>query len=398
MKTKVCIRCKQELILDNFYINKDGKVNSYCKTCDKERKKDTKPIEPPTDLNFYKTCSCCGQKKLATEFNKHKRRKDGLSTQCKECDHIQQKQYAEKYKNNTIPKTKLCNECGIEKLASEFDFSARSFDRLSYRCKACSRKATAEYKNFVLTNRQPIPENYTKICAICKVNKPANAFYKSSYNWDGLQYTCKVCEKREERRIYNRNYGKQIITKKCKICGAEYQAARSSSDRCENCKQHTIPEEIFIQILKKHNIQYETEYRVNKLDIWCDFYLPKYKIFIDINPTATHSTINEKEVFESKPENYHINRRKQIIEEGYIYISIWDWDKPEDIILALINKTLEIKTTDEPNVYWCRNNLSSIKWGSYNKTDILDLTDREDSVKITENYAKIYDDGQTLIY
>lgn len=399
MKTKICARCKQELSLDNFYISKNGKVNSYCKICDKERKKNNKPIEPPIDLNFYKICSCCGQKRLATEFNKHKWRKDGLSTQCKNCDHIKQKQYAEKYKDNVIPKTKICNKCHIEKLASEFTFSSRNFDKLSAYCKDCNKEYTKNRQQYAEQHKMDLSENYTKICNICKTAKPASDFYKSSYNLDGLQYTCKECEKREERKIYNLNYSRQVVVKTCKICGAEYKAARSSSDRCENCKQHTIPEEIFIQILKKYDISYETEYRVNKLNIWCDFYLPDFNLFIDINPTATHSTINEKDViFKTKTENYHINRRKQIVAEGYIYISIWDWDNPEKLILAIINKTLKIKTTDEPNIYWCKNNLSSIKWGSYNKDSILDITNRENKIKIAENYAKVYDDGQTLIY
>ena len=400
MKTKICARCKQELSLDNFYISKNGKVNSYCKICDKERKKNNKPVEPPIDLDFYKTCSCCGQRKLATEFNKHKWRKDGLSTQCKECDHNQQKQYAEKYKSNKIPSTKICSMCKKEKLSSEFSYCSRNFDRLNIYCKdCCKERFTTNRQQYAEQHKIDLPENYTKICNICRIAKPASDFYKSSYNLDGLQYTCKECEKREERKIYNLNYSRQVVTKTCKICGTQYKAARSSSDRCPDCRQHTIPEEIFIQILKRYNIKYETEFRVNKQNIWCDFYLPEYNILIDINPTATHSTINEKDIiFETKTENYHINRRKQIIKEGYKYISIWDWDNPEELVLAIINKTIKIETKDKPNIFWCKNTLSSIKWGSYVKTDILDLTDREEKVKISENYAKIYDDGQTLIY
>ena len=399
MGTKVCARCKQELDLSNFYIAKSGKVNSYCKTCDKERKKNNKPVEPPIDLNFYKICSCCGQKKIASEFNKHKWRKDGLSTQCKECDHNQQKQYAEKYKSNKIPFTKICSMCKKEKLSSEFSYCSRNFDRLNIYCKSCCKEHfTTNRQQYAEQYKINLPENYTKVCNICKIIKPASDFYKSSYNLDGLQYTCKECEKREERQIYNINYGRQIITKKCKICGAEFKAARNGSDRCENCKQHTIPEEIFIQILKRYNIKYETEYRVNKLNIWCDFYLPDYKTFIDINPTVTHSTINTKDVFEIKTENYHINRRKQITNEGYRYFSLWDWDNPEKFVLAFINNNLKIEIKDKPNTYWCKNNISSIRWGSYIRTDILDLTNREEKVKLSENYAKVYDDGQTLMY
>lgn len=149
MGTKICARCKQELDLSNFYIAKNGRVNSYCKTCDRERKKNNKPTEPPTDLNFYKTCSCCGQKRLATQFNKHKWRKDGLSTQCKTCDSIKQSKYAEKYKNNSAPETKLCIKCQKLKPASDFTFSSRSIDKLSTYCKDCNKKYAEIRKQMV---------------------------------------------------------------------------------------------------------------------------------------------------------------------------------------------------------------------------------------------------------
>lgn len=398
MKTKICARCKQELTIDNFYIAKSGKINSYCKNCDKERKKNNKPIEPPKDLTFYKVCSCCGKKKLATEFNKHIRRKDGLSTQCKDCDHKLQKQYAEKYKDNKIPSTKICSMCKKEKPSSEFSYCSRNLDRLNTYCKDCCKEHfTNNRQQYAEQHKINLPENYTKICNICKTAKPASEFYKSSYNVDGLQYTCKECEKREERKIYNLNYSRQIVTKKCKICDSEYQAARSSSDRCPNCRQHTIPEEIFIQILKHYDIKYETEFRVNKQNVWCDFYLPEYNMLIDINPTATHSTLGKEGVFEAKPKDYHINRKTIAVTEGYKYISLWDWDNPEDIVKAIKENRLNVKE-NETKLFWCRNNLNSLNWGKYPK-DVYKLDNNyNESQMIAEGYLPVYDDGQTLIY
>lgn len=243
-KTKVCARCKRDLPIDNFYIGKNGKINSYCKTCEKERKKDKKPIEPPSDLNFYKICTTCGQKKLATEFSRHSRRKDGLSTECKECSSKRQKQYKERYKDNETPKTKICPLCNKEKLASEFSICNRNPDHLNSYCKSCSKQFTDNIRlKYVKQHRIDLPDNYTKVCNICHKEKPASEFYKSSYNLDGLQYTCKECEKREERKIYNRMKSREIIEKQCKICNATFKAARNGSERCENCRQHTIPEE-----------------------------------------------------------------------------------------------------------------------------------------------------------
>lgn len=392
MKTKVCVRCKKELTIDNFYIDKNGKISSYCKECEKERKKNVKPIKPPEDLNFYKVCSICGQRKLATEFSKHSRRKDGLSTECKDCSSKRQKQYKEKYKDNETPKTKICPLCNKEKPASEFGYSSRNPDHLGTYCKACHKSYYTDNRlEYVKQHKITLPDNYTKVCNICYKEKPASEFYKSSYNIDGLQYVCKECEKREERKLYNIEYGKRIITKICKICGNEYRAARYSSDRCPNCRQHTIPEEIFIQLLNKYSVKFETEYKVNDLNIWCDFYLVDYNILIDINPTSTHSIIGKEGIFEAKSKDYHINRRKQIVENGYVYVSIWDWDRPENIIKAILNNSLIIDAKDYSNVFWCKNNLSSLKWGKYNKEDIL-------SNEIKEGYLPVYDDGQTLIY
>lgn len=401
-KKKICARCKQELSIDNFYICRSGKINSYCKVCDRERKKNIKPIEPPKDLNFYKVCSCCGKKKLATEFHKHSRRKDGLSTQCKVCDSIQQASYKERYKNNLIPETKKCRMCNKIKESSEFSLHSRRSDRLSSFCKECESLITAKRPNYVKEHKLILPPGYVKICSMCKETKSPDDFYKSSYNLDGLQYVCKDCEKREERKAYNRIKSQEIIEKHCKICGSLYLAARSSSERCENCRQHTIPEQMFITILDKYGIEFSTECRVNNLSIWCDFYLPDYNMFIDISPTVTHSIIGKIGLFEPKDKDYHISRRLQIDNEGYVYINIWDWDNPIHIIEAILNKTLKIKKQDTPNIFWCRHSLKSFNWGNYDKQAILlsNLPSSEEQEKqlLKEGWLPVYDDGQILLY
>ena len=58
-----------------------------------------------------KTCNKCGETKALTEFSKHKRTRDGLETQCKNCRNIIQKAYCkanpekEKARHKTYSKT-----------------------------------------------------------------------------------------------------------------------------------------------------------------------------------------------------------------------------------------------------------------------------------------------------
>lgn len=88
-------------------------------------------------MKKHKTCSKCGKKKLITKFYHNKSKRDGYSTQCKDCDYAATKRWIKrnpiKYKQGSMarqtayikawksiikelyPKGPVCQICGTRK-------------------------------------------------------------------------------------------------------------------------------------------------------------------------------------------------------------------------------------------------------------------------------------------
>ena len=92
------------------------------------------------NFNVYNTatipstvCSQCHQNKLLTEYNKDKRKSDGLKCNCKSCQSNTSKLYCDNNKNNNFNKqinvtkiynendVKICSKCKQSKLLTEFN-------------------------------------------------------------------------------------------------------------------------------------------------------------------------------------------------------------------------------------------------------------------------------------
>ena len=95
------------------------------------------------------------------------------------------------------------------------------------------------------------------------------------------------------------------------------------------------PNVYFSNILDNNNIDYSIEYIIENRSY--DFKLDN--ILIEINPSATHN-INWKP-FNGNPidKNYHFNKTKLGVENGFRVINIWDWDDQNKIIKSLLPKT-----------------------------------------------------------
>ena len=98
-----------------------------------------------------KRCSKCKVEKKRECFNKDNRTKDGLNCYCKQCRIILNKQSIERRKKRKkqIVISKICSRCKKEKLASEFDKMSRNRDGLKEHCKSCRSTEFIEnyYKN-----------------------------------------------------------------------------------------------------------------------------------------------------------------------------------------------------------------------------------------------------------
>jgi hypothetical protein len=100
VKTKICGKCKEDLPVTDFNGNKAAKdkLQTYCKKCDAERKKNYYHIkkklkEIPTTVisGDTKLCITCKKVKLKTEFYKDNHTGDKLFVKCKECWNSEQK-------------------------------------------------------------------------------------------------------------------------------------------------------------------------------------------------------------------------------------------------------------------------------------------------------------------
>ena len=103
MTTKQCTKCKEVKSLDEFYNHpetKDGR-QSRCKICvskesNKSNRKRYVNLKNKVCVeNKTKVCVECGLEKLTTDFYMALN-KDGLATYCKECDSIKRKIKANK--------------------------------------------------------------------------------------------------------------------------------------------------------------------------------------------------------------------------------------------------------------------------------------------------------------
>lgn len=165
---KRCSHCGKIKPLDEFYKDKNGKqeVKYCCKECwnkaqwqyQKSKAKKDKAVP-----DGYKRCSCCGEVKLLSEFNKDKFHKDGYQGQCRTCINAKRKERSEKKKSaqteteaaqpklpfdyarrikraealSFAPDTKECNQCHRTLPMTEFQTCSSNADYIANTCKQC---------------------------------------------------------------------------------------------------------------------------------------------------------------------------------------------------------------------------------------------------------------------
>lgn len=96
---------------------------------------------------------------------------------------------------------------------------------------------------------------------------------------------------------------------------------------------HAQPNDIFSDILEKHNISYQREFKLDKYSY--DFIIGNK--LIEINPFSTHSTTSRIGNLKHLDKYYHRNKSRIAVENGYRCICVWDWDRLDKIISILNN-------------------------------------------------------------
>ncbi len=152
IKSKVCSKCGESKSLDCFYFSKNRKlgVSSYCKNCDKSRKKiyeeNNKVNYVPNKLNLtVKKCGKCKVEKDIIYFSKSKNRSDGLASQCKDCIAKNFDRYQNNNTINYVPNkynltNKKCCKCKLDKSISRFGVNKSAKDGFQNICYDCSNE------------------------------------------------------------------------------------------------------------------------------------------------------------------------------------------------------------------------------------------------------------------
>jgi hypothetical protein len=229
IKLKRCTKCKRWKEISEFCkdsARKDG-LRIYCKSCNKTYalKRYRKIKKSIRDYLRYedrhrvirgfkeKLCSRCKQWKYYSEFHKHRRSKDGLSFQCKDCLRERSKnkrkgvrrylRFEERHQIVKGIKQKLCRKCGKWKAESQFVRDRSSRDGLTGCCRDCLYKTTGKSldpkrksvrRNLRYEERHRVVNGVRqKYCRKCKRWKYENEFYKNRLTRDGLNDRCKEC-------------------------------------------------------------------------------------------------------------------------------------------------------------------------------------------------------------
>ena len=209
---KECNICHRIKPLDKFYPNKrykDGYVGT-CIACEERRAREYMEEwrKEGNILPKEKKCFVCKQILPANHFVFNRRKKDGLSSICKDCERINREKYAIRWEKKReqkgsegftlFPKfEKKCSQCGETKPLGMFPQSKNSKDGHNAYCKDCGRKSQREYNERIKTSKKVIPE--TKYCTSCNKTLPSSKFNKCNQRKDGLNIYCRDCSNRKHR-------------------------------------------------------------------------------------------------------------------------------------------------------------------------------------------------------
>ena len=112
--------------------------------------------------------------------------------------------------------------------------------------------------------------------------------------------------------------------------GVEYPCMRPEA---RNFTNDSKPNKEFSELLDKNKIEYEREFSIGHKSY--DFKIGN--ILVEIDPFATHNSTWG--LYKNPVKNdYHINKTKLAIENGYHCIHVWDWDDKNKIIELLKDK------------------------------------------------------------
>jgi len=211
IREKECILCHKFLPVNRFYKNrywKDG-FSGVCIACERTRQQEYMErwgTERTTaqEILAEKKCIRCHRVLPITFFNMNNRRKDGLTSICKECEAnrlityaikwAEERQYSKEDTFSLFPSfEKKCSTCGRVLTYSNFYPIKRRKDGLSSQCKECALKISKQSRKKRKATLKPvIPAE--KSCKKCQRVLPYTAFTRNNDKRDGLNPVCRECK------------------------------------------------------------------------------------------------------------------------------------------------------------------------------------------------------------
>ena len=94
--------------------------------------------------------------------------------------------------------------------------------------------------------------------------------------------------------------------------------------------------ELFGETLKNSGIKYEPEYRIDFKNY--DFYLPDFNTLVELDPSYTHNVIGNHWNKQGIDKNYHLEKTKLAVSNGFRCVHIFDWDDWGKIINTLTSR------------------------------------------------------------
>lgn len=235
LKRKECNICHRVLPIAQFYKNrrfKDG-ISAACIDCETKRQIEyianwKEERDQQEEVMAGKECIKCHRILPISHFNKNKRRKDGLTSACKDCEVERQDAYIEKWTEERKKKKddsftlfptfeKKCNTCKRTLPTSQFYPKAGSKDGLSSNCIACDRKIVKETRKKYLKsgkwkdNLKNIPKE--KECRRCHKILPSSQFHKRKESKDGLALYCIQCVSIKNKEYRNNPENRERLLK-----------------------------------------------------------------------------------------------------------------------------------------------------------------------------------------
>lgn len=223
MKKKKCPSCNQLLPISEFNKDKSKKdgLTFYCRKC--TAKKSREYINRWKDHHLLLTeieCTGCHRFLPPSMFNKRKRKKNGLSPICKNCDSIRNKKYREKIKREIergqrlikTPIRKECRDCKQVLPSSMFTKDIVSSDGLNIYCKECDHKRQKKYraKPGSKEKRNRYQKEYKNRSEVKLREKEYQRLYRQKPEFKQWK---REYERRPERKQKKKEYNKKYLAR-----------------------------------------------------------------------------------------------------------------------------------------------------------------------------------------